>query len=526
MSIRQTVQQNPTAAVASRHGALEGVAPLLEARGIGKRFGDLVANEGISLCVQPGEIHALLGENGAGKSTFVQILYGALRPSEGELLWEGKTWRPAGPGAARAAGVAMIYQHFSLFETLTVAQNIALARPPGGRSMEARGVIAGLSAEYGLDLEPEAGVSDLSVGERQRIEIVRALMQRPKLLIMDEPTAVLTPQETGALFETLRKIAAEGCAILYISHRLDEVRRLCHRATILRRGRVVGEVDPAGESPASLARLMVADDVEPVHRLPRALVGGVPRLALKRLSAPAPGPFNVALHDVSLEVYAGEIVAVAGVAGNGQSELFELSSGERLAAVPEAICIDGTPSGRLGIQARRRLGAAFVPEERLGHAAVSGLPLPENVLLTRHGTDRGLVRRGFIRRAPVREASRRIRSRFDVRSATDESPAGTLSGGNLQKFVIGREIDRAPALLIVQQPTWGVDAGAAARVRQALVDLAGGGGSVLVISQDLDEIFEIAHRVAVISRGRLSAAVPVGSVAIDDIGILMSGGGA
>ena len=495
---------------------------LLEALDIVKRFGDFAANDGVTVRLPPGEIHALLGENGAGKSTLVKIIYGALQPTDGQLRWRGEQVTVPNPAAARRLGIGMVFQHFSLFEALTVAENIGLALPGRFNLGALAERIARVSVEYGLPLEPTALVADLSVGERQRIEIVRCLLQEPRLLIMDEPTAVLTPQEADQLFVTLRRLAGDGCAVLYISHRLEEVKQLCHHATILRHGKVVANVDPQTETAASLARLMVGADVHTVNAEAHA-PDGPPMLAAAALWLPADGPFGVALRNVSLEVRAGEVVAIAGVAGNGQSELFEALSGERSAPSPEAIVIAGKPCGTKGVTARRRLGAAFVPEERFGHSAVPGFALSDNVLLTRHASGGALVRAGFIDQPATHAVAARVIERFDVRTSRTNPPAQALSGGNMQKFVVGRELDREPAILVINQPTWGVDAGAAALIRQVLADMAEGGAAVLVISQDLDEIFEIADRIAVISRGELSAAFPAGEIDRERIGLLMAG---
>ena len=497
---------------------------LLEAEDIVKRFGRFTANDGVTLRLRPGEIHALLGENGAGKSTLVKIIYGSLQPTAGRLRWRGETVTVPDPWSARQLGIGMVFQHFSLFEALTVVENIALAVPgPFDRRALARRVET-VSAEYGLPLEPAALVADLPVGVRQRIEVVRCLLQEPRLLIMDEPTAVLTPQEARQLFVTLRRLADRGCAVLYISHRLEEVRELCHRATILRRGRVVADVDPGAETATSLARLMVGADVQSVNAEGRD-DAGPPALTVHDLSLPAPGTFGVPLRNVSLEVRRGEVTAVAGVAGNGQSELFEVLSGERLAPTPESVVIAGQPCGLRDITERRRLGAAFVPEERLGHSAVPGFRLSENVLLTRHASGDGLVRTGFVNGGRTRALADRVAKRFDVRAGRQDQEANALSGGNLQKFVVGRELDRKPRVLVVNQPTWGVDAGAAALIRQALVDRARDGAAVLVISQDLDEIFEIADRIAVISRGALSDTYPADGIDRERVGMLMAGAG-
>ncbi|MFG0242526.1 MAG: ABC transporter ATP-binding protein [Phycisphaerales bacterium JB054] len=495
---------------------------LLEARGITKQFGDVRANDDVSLVLRAGEIHALLGENGAGKSTLVKILYGALEPNAGTLHWRGAPVRISSPAEARALGIGMVFQHFSLFEALTVAENIALALPGGTPLRDLSKRIRSVSQDYGLALDPDAIVADLPVGIRQRIEIVRCLLQEPKLIIMDEPTSVLTPQEADQLFLTLERLTAEGCAILYISHRLEEVKRICHHATIMRHGKVVMECDPARETAGSLARLMVGSAVHDLKRSARIAEGG-PRLELRGLSASPDGPFSVTLQDINLSVKRGEVVAIAGIAGNGQGELFDLLSGERRAQNSDTIVIDGTASGHLGITHRRRQGCGFVPEERLGHGAVPGLRLSENIVLTRHGTGDGLVRGGMLDMALARRMEQRIKSNFDVRMSHDDPEARALSGGNLQKFVIGRELDRTPGVLVVNQPTWGVDAGAAALIRQELIDLSRQGSAVLVISQDLDEIFEVADRIAVISRGHLSPAEPAAQLTRERIGLLMGG---
>ena len=495
---------------------------LLEALHVTKIFGMLKANDDVTLRVKPGEIHAFLGENGAGKSTLVKMIYGALQPTAGEFRWMGRTVGIASPAAARKLGIGMVFQHFSLFDALSVADNIALAMPGAFDMAKLSERIARVSMEYGLPLEPTAIVADLSVGERQRIEIVRCLLQEPKLLIMDEPTAVLTPQEAEQLFRTLARLAKEGCAVIYISHRLEEVKHLCTNATILRHSKVVANVDPTKETASSLARLMVGGDIH-VVRAARTDGGGAVRLQLDRLNLDAGGPFSVALKNITLDVHAGEVVAIAGVAGNGQSEFFDAISGERRLAGAAMLVIDGKPMGHEGVNARRNIGAAFVPEERLGHGAVPAFRLSENIVLTRHSSDGALVRMGLMRKDGAGTVSERVIKAFDVRKGKPDPEARALSGGNLQKFVVGRELDRQPGVLVINQPTWGVDAGAAATIRQAIIDLARQGSAVLVISQDLDEIFEVADRIAVISRGQLSKAYPSSDLSAEKIGLLMAG---
>ena len=497
--------------------------PLLRVRGITRRFGAVTANDDVSLSLRAGEIHALLGENGAGKSTLVKIIYGALQPDAGEIELDGRPVTIASPARARALGIGMVFQHFSLFEPFTVTENIRLAVPGGESMADLARRIRDVSRQYGLPLDPSALVADLSVGERQRVEIVRCLLADPRIIILDEPTSVLTPQEASQLFVTLRKLAGEGRAILYISHRLEEVRELCQTATILRHGKVVENLDPRGETAASLARLMVGADIHDVRAAPPPDVLGAPLLHVRDLTLPASGPFGVALYGVNLDVRAGEVVAIAGVAGNGQRELFRALSGERLAQARGAVFIGGEDVSRSGINARRRAGAAFAPEERLGHACVPLMNLTENIFLARHATGEGLVRKGFLDYRRARETCARVIANNDVRGATPATAAASLSGGNLQKFIMGRELDRNPSLFVVNQPTWGVDAGAAAVIRQELIDLARSGSAVLVISQDLDEIFEVADRIAVISRGELSPARPAAELDRETIGLLMAG---
>ncbi len=505
-----------------QHGR-SGKETLLDARGLTKRFGDILANDSVDLVLNKGEIHALLGENGAGKSTLVKMFYGSLEPDGGEIHWQGRHVQIDNPAAARELGIGMVFQHFSLFEALNVVENIALALPNPGNMANLAKKIEKVSMDYGLPLTPTDIVADLPVGIRQRIEIVRCLLQEPQLIIMDEPTSVLTPQEADQLFLTLQRLADEGCAVLYISHRLEEVKRICHHATILRHGQVVRECDPTKETPASLASMMVGADVAEVSARAQQPEIGAVRLGLRNLSAKATTPFATALNRISLELRAGEVVAIAGVAGNGQGELFDAISGE-MPVAPDMVQIDGTSCGSKNITWRRRQKAAFVPEERLGHGAVPGMKLSQNIVLTRHATADKLVGAGFVSTTKASDMEKRIKQKYDVRMSHDDPEARSLSGGNLQKFVVGRELDRNPGVLIVNQPTWGVDAGAAALIRQALIDLARSGSAVLVISQDLDEIFEIADRIAVISRGYLSKAEPAEEMTRERVGLLMAGG--
>ena len=502
---------------------------MLEVRAITKVFGDLVANDHVDFTISDGEIHALLGENGAGKSTLVKMLYGSLQPNGGEIRWRGQPVTISSPSVARQTGIGMVFQHFSLFDSLTVADNIALSLDGAYTSSEIAGKAEELSNSYGLPLNPDSIVGDLSVGERQRVEIVRCLLQDPQLIILDEPTSVLTPQEADNLFVTLERLKSEGRSILYISHRLDEVKRLCDRATILRHGKVVGECDPTKETASSLASMMVGSEVADVRKtansLPKAT--GEPLIEINDVSLEAASPFAMPLKNISLSIYAGQILGVAGVAGNGQGELFDLISGEVTIRDNERIKLRGIPVGAKDINHRRQIGGSFVPEERFGHSAVQDLTLSENLLLARHGSDGSVFLNfgplKFIGRGALKDATARISKIMDVRKSGDDPYASSLSGGNLQKFIMGRELDRRPAVLVVNQPTWGVDAGAAARIRQALIDLTRSGSSAIVISQDLDEIFEIADVIAVMSDGRLSKVHKASSMTREEIGLLMTG---
>ena len=496
--------------------------PRLEVRGLSKSFGSVRACEDVSLHLARGEIVALLGENGAGKSTLVKMLFGALQPDRGTIEWDGREVGIPEPAAARRLGIGMVHQHFSLFEAFTVAENIALGLdddPPLRRVIEeAREV----SAAYGLPLDPGALVADLSVGERQRVEVVRCLMQSPDLIIMDEPTSVLTFAEAEALFGTLRRLRDEGRTILYISHKLEEVRALCSRAVVMRAGRVVGEYDPREAYAAELARAMVGSDVPQVRPVVHH-ANGLPMLSVRNLNLAGEGAFDTPLRDVSFAVRPGEVLGIAGMAGNGQTQLFAALSGEQTVNA-DAVMLDGEAVGSFGIDARRARGAAFVPEERLGHGAVPDMDLTDNVVLSRHGHREGVRGTfGALRRGIARRIAGNVIETMDVRTSGVGAAARSLSGGNLQKFVVGREIDRAPALLVVDQPTWGVDAGSAARLRLALLNLAAEGTAVVVISQDLDELFEIADRIAVISGGRLGEARPSSELTREQLGLEMGG---
>lgn len=495
---------------------------LVKLTGITKAFPGVLANDSIDLTIHTGQIHALLGENGAGKSTLVKVLYGLLQADEGSIEWNGESVVIGNPVAARTLGIAMVFQHFSLFDSLSILENIALGMGRDADSALHQEIVE-VSKRYGLPLDPDKSVYTLSVGERQRIEIVRCLLQSPKLLIMDEPTSVLTPQEVSDLFETLRRLSSEGVSILYISHKLEEIRVLCDEATILRNGKRVADAIPKDESAQSLAALMMGSDVQALERRHTESSDTV-LLTVKADTQSHISTEGIPLKHISLQLRSGEILGIAGVAGNGQDELMSIISGELLLARTELnlIEIDGKPVGHLGPGARRRLGLCCVPEERLGHAAVPSMSLSENAFLT--GFHRKPLRSfGLISRQRSKKFAAKVIEAFNVQCNGTGSVAASLSGGNLQKFIVGREVLQQPQILVVSQPTWGVDAGAAAAIHRALQALAQSGSAVLVISQDLDELMSLSDRIGALCAGRLSSFYPTVDVSVLDVGLLMGG---
>ena len=492
--------------------------PRLQLTNITKRYPGVVANKSVSFQVLPGEIHAVLGENGAGKSTLMKIIYGAVKPDEGTVAFNGREVHVRNPQEARALGISMVFQHFSLFETLTVAENVWLGLDKSLSLAEVSANITAKAAEYGLDTDPDRPVHTLSVGEMQRVEIIRALLTSPQLLILDEPTSVLTPQAVEKLFVVLRKLAAEGCSILYISHKLHEIRSLCTACTVLRGGQVTGVCDPREESNASLSRLMIG--AEPPALEVRELKAGATVLEVERLSMVSGDPFGTDLQGIALNVCKGEVVGIAGVSGNGQSELLFALSGEDTGAPVGSIRVGGQDASRLSPGRRRRLGLHFVPEERLGRGAVPTLSLAQNLLLTRRDA---VGATGWLNLKALKIQAADIIASYKVKANGPAAAAKSLSGGNLQKFIVGREIEAKPKLLIVSQPTWGVDVGASAQIRGEILALRDAGCAVLVVSEELDELFEICDRFHVIAKGRLSPSLDRADANIEKIGEWMSG---
>jgi len=497
--------------------------PRLQLLGITKAYPGVVANNAVSLTVQPGEIHAVLGENGAGKSTLMKIIYGAVKIDAGSVWIDGQRVEVRNPQEARALGISMVFQHFSLFDTLTVAENVWLGLDKNLSLSEVSERIVQTTQAYGLEVDPARPVHTLSVGERQRVEIVRALLSKPKLLILDEPTSVLTPQAVDNLFVTLRQLATQGCSILYISHKLHEIRALCTACTVLRGGKVSGVCDPRQESNASLSRLMIGS--EPPALEHREMQTGEIVLDVRQLDLASTEQFGVDLQQLSLSVRAGEVVGIAGVSGNGQKELLYALSGEDTRAANSAITVKGQSVGKLGPVQRRAMGLHFVPEERLGRGAVPTLSLARNLMLTRKEAVSSSKRFnfGWLQVRKLQTQAEGIIKRYGVKAGGPQAVAKSLSGGNLQKFIMGREIDAQPQLLIVSQPTWGVDVGAAAQIRGSLLKLRDAGCAVLVVSEELDELFEVCDRLHVIAKGRLSPSLPRAEATVTLVGQWMSG---
>ncbi|MDO5532042.1 ABC transporter ATP-binding protein [Sutterella sp.] len=487
----------------------------LSLRNITKRYPGIVANDGVTLDIAPGEVLAILGENGAGKSTLMKIIYGAVRPDEGEISFDGKPLAVESPAQARELGIAMVHQHFALFDTLTVTENVALGLTGNLSPSQIENEIRSLGERYGLEVDPKAVVMELSMGERQRVEILRALMTHPKLLILDEPTSVLTPQAVRKLFTTLHKLADEGVSILFISHKLDEIRELADRCVVLRAGRAVASVDPKAETEDALARLMIGNDPPKVSESS----GRTGDVIFEMNNVTVPGTTRVCgISDVNVSVRAGEIVGIAGISGNGQSIFMGAAAGER-PTEPDHVKLFGRPVGDLDTYGRRLSGLRYVPEQRLGHAAVPELSLTANNFLTSDS----LVRGGFIMRAKAKTFANKIIERFHVKTTGPEKAAGSLSGGNLQKFIMGREILNRPRVLLVHQPTWGVDVGAAAVIRNSLIRLRDDGAAIIVVSEEIDELFEISDRIGVMYRGALSPVVPKNTLTVEEVGRWMSG---
>jgi simple sugar transport system ATP-binding protein len=495
----------------------------LELRGITKRFGSLVANDHIDLVVQPGEIHALLGENGAGKSTLMNVLYGLYQADEGEILLDDVVQRFRGPGDAMAAGIGMVHQHFMLIPVFTVAENVML----GHESTKALGAldlnaarkhVRDVAQRFGFEVDPDALVGDLPVGVQQRVEIIKALSRDAKVLVFDEPTAVLTPQETDELMGIMRQLRNEGTSIVFITHKLREVREVADRITVVRLGKIVGEAEPTATN-GELASLMVGRAVELTvvkDATTAATSGGLSIRNLRVVTAEG----TVVVDDVDLDVRPGEIVAVAGVQGNGQTELVEAIVG--LAnGVTGTVDLDGTDLVGKSVRAILDAGVGFVPEDRKEDGLVAGFSVAENLILDR-SSDAAFASGGTIKRAALGAFARDRIAEYDIRTQSASTPVGTLSGGNQQKVVIAREMSRPLKLFVAAQPTRGVDVGSIEFIHKQIVAARDAGVPVIVVSTELDEIAALGDRIAVMYRGGIVGIVP-GNTPREVLGLMMAG---
>ena len=500
------------------------MTPMLEMRGITKRFPGVLANDAVDLTVQAGTVHTLLGENGAGKSTLMKILFGLYHPDEGEISIDGEIAQVSSPADAIARRIGMIHQHFMLVPTLTVAENVALGttstRGPL-TDLDAVGErVAAISGRYNLRVDPTVEVWKLAVGERQRVEIIKALYRDARLLVLDEPTSVLTPQEVDELFVILEQMKADEKGLVFISHKLREVMAISDEITVLRNGRVTGHTRPTDTDRQQLADMMVGREVLLAPTRPPVEVGD-PRLRIRNLTV-ASDRGTVAVDNIDLDVRAGEILGVAGVSGNGQRELAEAIVGLRDAAPGSSIMVNELEAVGAHTRDIRDAGLAYVPEERMKDGAIGEFTVSENMMLVDHGADR-YVRRGLLRRAEIREQSQRLVDEFAVKTPSLETPTSSLSGGNIQKIILARELDTRPAVLIAAQPTRGVDIGAAEYIHTRLIEQRGAGTAAMVISEDLDELLGLADRIAVMFEGQVMAIVDIEDASRESLGLLMAG---
>ena len=498
---------------------------LFRATKITKSFGKFTANKDIDISIAKGHIHALLGENGAGKSTLVKIFYGVLQPDSGFIEINNEKVSISSPNIARNNGIGMVFQHFSLFPALTVAENILIALDDNIKFNKVVDEITKLSKEWALFVDPLKLVGELSVGEKQRVEIIRCLMQNPNLLIMDEPTSVLTPQEIKNLFKILKRLASSGCSILYISHKLEEIIELADEVTILKSGKSIASIDAKKTTTNFLAETMVGKKITKLKRTIKKKSQNI-AFEVKNLDKQKDHEFGISLKNINLQVNYGEILGVAGIAGNGQVELMEILSGEVDCKDSEQILLDKLPIGKTNINERRKLGIETIPEERTFHATVPNLTLSENTFLTyffKYNNDKNWILNFLNNPQNSLDESKKIVENNDVRCPETNPLASQLSGGNLQKFILGRSLANNPKVAIFSQPTWGVDIGAATAIRQKLLDLSQSGKAIILISQDLEEIFELSDKICVLNEGVLSEIFDVREITATDVGLLMGG---
>ncbi|MDJ0959897.1 MAG: ABC transporter ATP-binding protein [Acidimicrobiia bacterium] len=496
---------------------------MLEMRGITKRFPGVLANDNVDFDVFAGEVHTLLGENGAGKSTLMKILYGMYQADEGEILLNGESVDIPSPTVAIEHNIGMIHQHFMLVDTLTVAENVALGLPSSRGFLTDLDVVSEhiveLGEQYGLEIDPAAEVWQLAVGQKQRVEIIKALYREARLLILDEPTAVLTPQEVDQLFDTLRQLTADGRGLIFISHKLHEVLALSNRITVLRQGRVTGNTTTEGATRHSLAEMMVGREVKLAPDKPEVETGGA-ALQIRDLEVIGDRG-NVMVDGLDLDVHAGEILGIAGVSGNGQRELAETIGGLRQSN-RGSITIAGVDTTNKPPIEMRHAGLAYVPEGRMKNGSIGAFTVSENLLLIDHADDQFLSR-GLYDFGAIREHCQALVEEFAVKTPTLETPVKSLSGGNIQKLILARELSGTPQVLIASQPTRGVDIGAAEYIHKRLVEQREEGTAILVISEDLDEVFALSDRIAVIYEGQIMGVVDPADATREQLGLMMAG---
>jgi simple sugar transport system ATP-binding protein len=493
-----------------------------ELHGIVKRFPGVLANDHVDFEVRAGEIHALLGENGAGKSTLMKILYGLYAPDAGQILLDGRDVRFHAPSDALAQGIGMIHQHFMLVQTLTVAENVALGMQPALTRLSLNDVrkrLGELSEIYGLKVNPDAYIWQLSVGEQQRVEIVKALYRGGALIILDEPTAVLTPQEVDELFVTLKQMREQGHALIFISHKLYEVQDLSDRISVMRDGRMVDTVPNNGIDQRTLARMMVGRDVKLQPDRPSVTVRDA-RLAIKDLTVLNDQELP-ALSKISLTVKGGEILGVAGVSGNGQRELAEAIAGLRTVD-GGVIALDGKTVTHEPVATRLKAGLSFIPEERNRHGTIGVFNVAENMILQNHG-DAPFARGMFFNFGAISRHTAQMIKTFNIKTPSQETPVKNLSGGNVQKLILARELSRDPAVLIAAQPTRGVDISATEYIRSVLMEQRSEGVAILLISEDLDEIMALSDRIAVLYEGHIMGIVDRSEADVEELGLMMAG---
>ena len=495
---------------------------ILNIENITKSFPRVIANKKVTFDIKKNAVHAILGENGAGKSTLVKILYGLLEPDEGNIKLNNKDFKVNSPAEARKQGIGMVFQHFSLFDSLSVKENLILGIDEKMSYSDLENKLENISSRYNLPLDLDAPITALSAGEKQRVEIVRILLQDPQILIMDEPTSVLTPQEVESLFVTLNALVKEGRTILYITHKLEEVISICDTVTIMRSGEIIDTSSTSNQTAKTLATKMLGQKLDDLKTNYGHIKDEV-NFEVKNISCDFNDPFLTDLKNISFQVRVGEIYGIAGVAGNGQVELMNALSGETLGN-PDEIIFEDKKIGNTNIKFRRSLGLEFVPEERNGHATVPDITLTENTFLTFYNTyskNNNFLDDILLSSNMSSNDTKSIINDNDVRCPYSNPLADQLSGGNLQKFIVGRSLKANPKVLIISQPTWGVDIGAASEIRSKLLLLAKAGKAIILISQDLDEIYEISNKICVINNGSLSTPKITSKISAKDIGILM-----